>query len=203
MPTKLSIFNEALRILGQPRMTTPDAETEHGRQLRDAWEGAVMACYEAGNFNHTIKRVELSRLDTTPAWGYQYYYELPTDFVRIAEITQSGMPNDPLVDYEIEDGGLAADADKVYVKYVSSELLILTPGEWSQSFSDFVAAKLAVRTAPKLASSNIELAMEHEKRYRLRSLSLDAIQNPPARRIPGRWASAARGARRNQEQGRW
>lgn len=203
MPTKLSVFNEALRILGQTRLTTPDAETEHGRQLRDAYDGAVMTCYESGNFNHTIKRVELSRLGTTPAWGYQYYYGLPTDFLRVAEISASGVPNDPLVDYEIEDGGLATDSDKVYLKYVSSELLVLTPGEWSQSFADFVSATLALRVAPKVASSNIELAMEHEKRYRAKALSLDAIQNPPARRIPGRWASAARGARRNQEQGRW
>jgi hypothetical protein len=203
MPTKLSIFNEALRLLGQPRLTAVDVETEHGRQLRDAWEGAVMACYEAGTFNHTVKRVELSRLGTTPVWGYQYYYGLPVDFVRVAEISQSGVPNDPLVDYEIDDGGLATDVDKVYLKYVSSELLILTPGEWSQSFADFVAATLAVRTAPKLASSNIELAMEWEKRYRLKALGVDAIQNPPQRRYPGRWAMAARGARRNQEQGRW
>jgi hypothetical protein len=203
MPTKLSIFNEALRILGQPRLTTPEAETEPARQLRDAYEGAVMACYEAGNFNHTIRRAVLARLGTTPAWGYQYYYQLPTDFKKVAEITSSGLPDDPLVDYEIEEGGLATDADAVYLKYVSSELLVLTPGVWSQSFADFVSGTLAARTAPKIASSNIELAVEWEKRHRLKALAIDAVQNPPRRRIPGRWAASARGARRNQEQGRW
>lgn len=193
MATKLSVFNEALRILGQPPLASPDANNEHGRQLRDAWEGAVLWCYEQANWNHTIVRVTLSRLADAPAWGYSYYYQLPTDFVRVAEISETGMVDDPLTAYEIENGKVATNAEQVYLKHVSSELLTLTPGEWSQSFSDLVSAELAVRTAPKLAASNIEMALETRKQRTPQAKSLDAIQNPPQRRRMGNWARAARG----------
>jgi hypothetical protein len=202
MPTKLSVFNGAMQILAQSLLTDPDVNIEAGRHLREAWVPAVMACYEEGSFNHTITRAALARLDDGPTFGYQYYYQLPTDFVRVVEISSSGMPGDALTAYENENGKIATDADAVYLKYVSNELLTLTPGEWSQSFADFVSSELAVRAAPKINGAKLDDAIKHRERNRKKSLGLDAIQNPPAPRRQGRWTSAARGMGRNTEQGR-
>jgi hypothetical protein len=198
MTTKLLVFNEALRILGNPILSSVDQAGEDARQLRDAYIPSVMACYEAGNWKSAIIRAELSRLATTPSWGYSYYYALPADFVRVVDISETGAIGDDLDEYVIENGNIATNAETVYLRYISSELVTLTPGEWTQAFADFVSATMAVRCAPKLNAAALEAASQFQEKYRLMALAVDAIQNPPARRKPGTFVKAVRyGARYN------
>jgi len=201
MATKLSVFNEALRILAQPLVASPSGPGEDLRQLNGAWDSVIRACYEIGNWNFLVTRAELARAAEVPVWGYSYYYTLPTDFSRVVEISETGVNHDPLLRYEIERGKVATNVETVYLKYISTNIAAITPGDWSQAFADYVGASLALRTAPKLNPANLELADGLVKSSRVRALSTDAIQNPPAMRQQGNWARAARGMRRNQEQG--
>jgi hypothetical protein len=201
MATKLSTFNEALRILAQPGLGSTSGNSEEHRVLNGAWDDVIKAAYEIGNWNFLLTRAILSRHASVPVFGYQYYYTLPTDFARVAEISRTGVAHDPLLRYELERGKIATDAEAVYLRYVSTNIEAITPGDWSQAFADFVGATLALRCAPKLNAANLSLADGLVKSSRVRALSIDAIQNPPAERQQGSWARAARGMRRSQEQG--
>lgn len=201
MPTKLQVFNESLRILGQPLLSTPDQAGEDGKQLRDAYEGAVNWCYEQGNWNSAIERAELAQAATPPSWGYDYYYELPAAFKRLVDISETGTRWDDHTDYQLENGKIATNAATLYIRYISSELVTLTPGEWTQAFSDFVSATLAFRCAPKINASALSSAAEQMENNRRIALGVDAVQNPPAVRKPGSFVRAIRGVR-NREQGR-
>lgn len=195
MPTKLSVFNKALRILGQPALGTVDQNDEAGRFLRASWDETVNACYEVGNWNSAIERAELAQSVTVPTWGYSYYYELPDDFVRLVQITQSGDINEDFTGYRIENGMVATNAETLFIRYVSSNLLTLAPGEWSQAFADFVSASLAVDCAPKLNPTGLELASAMQDKFRKTALAIDGIQDPPAERKPGSFVMALRGYR--------
>lgn len=190
MPTKLSVFNQALQILGQTMLTSPDAEIESGRQLRAAWEAAVSYCYEVGAWTFISKRATLARNGGTPDFGYSYYYDLPSDYMRTLFISATGLMTDPLLDYQPENGMIATNAEAVYLRYVSRDLATLAPGNWSQAFADYVSANLAVRVAPKLNPSALEAASQTEQKNRIFALSSDAVKNPPARRRPGTFVQA-------------
>ncbi len=201
MPTKLSVMNQALHILGQTQLTAPDAEITSGRNLREAWDSTVAACFEVANWTFLTKRVELGRLAVVPAFGYKYYYELPGDYIRTVQISATGEPRDMLLDYELESGMIATNAEHLYLRYISRDLTP-NPGDWSQAFADYVSASLAVRTAPKLNPSALEAASQIEQKNRIFAVSSDAVKNPPAQRRQGSLTRAVtRGSRYNTEQG--
>lgn len=201
MPTKLGIFNESLRILGQTLLTTPDAQVESARQLRDAWDSVVPACYEIAPWKFLTTRAVLARSVDTPVFGWDYYYDLPGDYVRTVQISPTGRPDDDLTDFDIEKGKVATNAGALYLRYISSDLMTLAPGDWTQAFADLVGATLAIRTAPKLNPSALEAASQMEARYRTTALSTDAIKSPPPRRQKGSLARAVTLGNRLSEQG--
>lgn len=202
MSTQLLIYNEALRILGQPPAASTTDVTEDVNQLNGAWPSVVASCMAMGTWTFLMKRAQLPLDVSTPTWGYQFYYTLPNDFSRLCEISESGFPGDELLDYETEQGKIATNAATVFIKYISNNTVAITPGAWSQDFADFVSAALAVRIAPKINPSGLELANAELKTYRGRALGSDAIQNPPAARQPGNWARAPRGLS-NRREGGW
>lgn len=192
MPTKLNVFNGALLILAQPIMVSPFDVREDGKLLRERWEAAVNAAYEIGDWNSAIVRKKLSQSATAPEWGYKYYYPLPPDFVRMVQINSTGQRHDDDIEYQIEGKGIATDASDIYIRYVSSELLVLVPGEWSQSFADYVSASLAFLVAPKINASQLQAASQIMEQRRKVALAVDAVQSPPEIRKPGNFVRAVR-----------
>jgi len=146
MATKISVFNTALGYMGKTALQSPEDDDENGRTLRSHWVPAVDAAFESGGWNFAMKRVQLSRTSPAPTFGFEYYYNLPSDWQRIIYVSATGFENDPLLFYEEEDGKIATNADRVYLKYVSN-LSRFEVGKWSQAFADYVAGELADRSA--------------------------------------------------------
>ena len=200
MASKLGCFNGALGLLTQPTLTTPNPSpsTEASRLLNDNWQSTVEWCFEQGDWDFAIERDELSRLATAPAWGYTYYYNLPADVLRIVAASESGLIDDRLLRYKVENGKVATDAATLYLAWVSSNA-IDTPGKWSESFARFVAAELALRCI-KLNIGSAQVIDQERKRAMKLALGVDAVQGPPSLNRPGRWARSIRGRFRNSEQ---
>lgn len=192
MPDKLSVFNGAIRILAQPLLGSPDDQRDDARQLRAAFEPAVNACYEAGNWKSGIKRVELAQAAQGPVFGYQYYYTLPGDFVRLVQITGSGQRFDDLILYEMEAGKIATDAPNIFLRYVSRDLITLAPGSWTQAFADYVSARMAFLAAPKVNAGALQAASQIMEDAEKTALSVDAVRDPPEIRRPGNFVRAVR-----------
>lgn len=192
MPTKLGVFNSCMRILAQPLLVSPDDQREDARQLRDAFEPAVNACYEAGNWKSGIKRVQLSRLDDAPVFGYQYYYGVPNDFIRLVQISSSGQRFDDMILYEFEGGKIATDATQVFLRYVARDLISLAPGSWTQAFADYVSARMAFLAAPKVNSGALSAASQMMEDAEKTALAVDAVRDPPELRRPGSFVRAVR-----------
>lgn len=192
MATKLSVFNDALGMLGQTLLESADEEGEDGDVLRGHWDSAVTLCHEKTSWDHAKVRHKCARLSATPTFGYTYYYAIPADCLRILRVSETGEETDDLLDYRIENNRLATDVETVYIVYVS-ETAKDSPGKWSESFAHFVATEIAVRSAPKLNPSSKEDALKERKKALSDAIGLDATQNPIRERRHGSWARAARG----------
>ena len=200
MPDQLGIFNEAARICGQSDLQNIDEQSETGRQLRNSWLPAVRYCFEQSGWQITEKRAILARSATAPAFGYAYYYNLPADCLRVLAVSETGEPDDAPLRWRLEGGQIASDAETIYLLYATHDKMAL-PGQWSQTFGDWVAAEIASRVAPRLNPKAVELAMGLAKKRRVEARNLDAMQQPAKQHRPSSWAMAPRSGR-NTEQGR-
>ena len=200
MPTKLTVFNSALGLLAQPLMEDADAAGTDGDTLRSHWDSVVDLCHEKTAWDQAKTRAILAQSATTPTHGYDYYYTLPADCLRILRLSPTGAIGDDLIHYEPEMGKIATDATAVYITYVSSTSRTAV-GRWSESFAYYVATELAVRAAPKLNSSALDFVTKERKKALSDAVGLDAAQGPPIERRHGSWSRAARGGTSNREQG--
>jgi hypothetical protein len=200
MPTKLSVFNGALAMLGQPLMSSDQDPGEDGETLRGLWDQVVEMCHEKTAWDFAKLRAECARLSETPIHGYTYYYALPNDCVRLLTVSESGAPNDEITAWEGEPGKIATDASRLYITYVSDQSMTQI-GRWSTSFGRYVSTELAFLASPKINSSATEEIAKERRKAISDAIGLDAAQGPPRRRPHGAWASAARGNYRFRKQG--
>jgi len=200
MATQLTVFNSCLGLLAQALMDDADAAGTDGDVLRAHWDAVVDFCHEKTAWDQAKTRAILAQSATTPTHGYDYYYTLPADCLRILWLSPTGEIGDDLIHYEIETGKVATDATAVYITYVSSTSRTAV-GRWSESFAYYVATELAVRAAPKLNSSALDFVTKERKKAISDAIGLDAAQGPPKQRRHGAWARAARGGTSNREQG--
>lgn len=201
MPTKLSVWNEALSILGRAPINDPEEASETTRVLADHWSRSPTMVFEEATWNCAVRRVALQRSATAPTFGYLYYYPLPADCSRIITVSDSGNEGDAFEAWTEEAGKIATDATTLYLVYVKAGV-IDTPGAWTQALADYISADIAERAAPRLASDKLEHAMGMRKRRRKHALAQDAMRSPPRRLAHGQWVSARLGNIRNSEQGR-
>lgn len=75
MPTKVSIFNETLYLLGKPRITNPSQSVE----LTDIYETQRDLVLRAHPWNFAQEFYTVSNDATAGSWKYTYTYTLPTD----------------------------------------------------------------------------------------------------------------------------
>lgn len=196
MPTKVGIWNEALTVLGRSLVNNDEATGEVGRLFTNLWERVPNAVLEEYDWNSAIVRIEIQRLDETPAHGYDYYFQMPNDWAKIVQLNDTGEERDPFEDWREEQGKIATNAERLYLWYVS-EASVDSIGRWSQALADYVAAEMAVRGAPLLAPKLLEFALDNRKRKRRLAMSLDARSNPPKRHTPGTWVRSRLGGIRN------
>lgn len=199
MPTKLSVYNQALGLLAQPTIASTESTKEDVRVLNSFWDGVVDLCHEATGWDFAKVRAELARQASVPAFGYSYYYSLPADLLRILKLSETGEEGDELLNYETEPGKIATNAETVYCLYVSNTSRTQV-GRWSEAFGRYVACELALISSGKINSSREDFIAKQLKRAKSDAVGLDATQGPVQRRRHGSWSRAARGYVSSREQ---
>lgn len=201
MPSVLGIWNEALALLGLMPLSDLNGTSDAARQMGDLWTRVPAAILEEADWNSAMTRVALGRLDETPAHGYAYFYQMPSDVVRIVYLNDTGDEDDPFEAWQEEQGKIATGAEAVYLWYISNEGQI-NPGKWQQVLADYVAAEMAARAAGRLAPKLLAGVMDERNRRQRMAKAIDGKNNPPRRHRPGRWARARLGGIRGSEHGR-
>lgn len=196
MTTRLALYNAALLILGERKLASLSEAREPRRALDDAYDDGVAYCLEAGFWNFAMRAVQIGHdLIVTPSFGYSYAFIRPTDIVRTFQFGSTATFDPPLMDIVDEQNYWYANVDPIYVKYVSNDVTYgMDLAQWSESFSDYVANRLAVKTCRRITGkSPDEEMMREEKKAQAIARSKDAMDEPTRFPPRGTWVRSRTG----------
>lgn len=199
MTDQLTIYNSALRLLGERKITLVE-QREPRYLLDDVWDNnGLKRCLEMGSWNFAIKEVALEYDSSIePEFGFTRAFEKPSDWVRTAGVYGSGEMKIPLIYYKDCGGFWSSDLDTLYLRYVSDdESYGMDLSLWPESFTALVEhffAKEICFSLTKNANMREELRKEFKKRL-IEAKSKDAHGEAPAFRPPSSWITSRLGAR--------
>ncbi len=134
------IYNRALSFIGQPRITAPTEDSKAARTCNGVWDEIRDEVLRVFPWRCVTKRAALSLLVAVPAFGFDHYFQLPTDFLRMVCM------EDADTIYEVEGDKLLCDDETAKIKYVYRETD-------ANKYDSILCSVLAVRLAAEIAFS--------------------------------------------------
>jgi hypothetical protein len=197
-PTQLSLYNRALRVLGETPLGALTDNRPARHLLDDSFtnDNAIETCLEQGLWNFAMRTVEASfDPDVTPDFGLRFAFSKPEDWVRTAMLSVSPYFSEPLLQYVDEQGYWYCDHQVLYIKYVSKDAAFgsdLTL--WPESFSSFFAHYLALDICRSLTKSEekVETVTKQYLATRSEARSKDAMNEPPKFLATSSWVASRR-----------
>lgn len=196
--TKLSLYNGALRNLGEGKLASLSEDRGPRRILDDIWDsGAVDACLERGQWNFAMRTVKADYSPSVePSFGYQRAFDKPVDWIRTTGLCSDEYFNFPLNQYRDEAGFWYADLDTIYVRFVSNhETYGNDLSLWPESFVKCMELYLAVEACEPItqsASKLDKLSRSLEKAFTF-ARGKDAMDEATSFPPQGRWATSRMG----------
>lgn len=185
MASTTQIVNRALQLVGQEPISSLDESTPSAKTCKLAWDDVKNAVLRSHAWASVSKRVRLSRLAETPAWEFQYYYQLPSDFLRIVEV-------EPQSVYTREGNRLLSNEKELSILYVheTEDVNLFGP-----ILSMAIAYKLASEIAYKFtASTSLEGRLNQKYEDILaEARGVDAREKKRKKTHKTNWLKARRG----------
>jgi hypothetical protein len=172
MASETDICNIALIELGEEQIMSLTEGSKAARLCNLVYDDTRDAVLREHPWNFSIKRVELAKLTTNPAFEYDSQFQLPSDCLRVVRT------DDSLDPYRVEGNKLLSYNDSVKIEYISRI-------EDTSRFDSLFVEVLAVRIAAKLSynlSDNNNLTQFLEQKYRDRlkqAKSMDGQEGIP------------------------
>lgn len=157
MADQTTIVNRALSLLGAEPIINLTDDTPEAKIANRFYNESRKSILSEVLWNFATKRETLNISTFAPAWirdQVNYVFQLPSDIVRIFEISTSG------VTWRVEGQYLYADTDEIGIKYVYD---MTDTTKFSPSFVDAFADKLAADMCYAVNNSNTEAKLLLEK----------------------------------------
>jgi len=203
MPSKLSIYNGALTILGERKLASLTENRPNRHKLDTIWDNEfVDRLLQYGQWNFAGRTVQLEYSPSvTPSFGLQYAFDKPDDFVRTMGVCHDEYFNLPITRYSDEASWIFADSEIIYLKYVSNDSQ--WGGDyslWPPNFTEFAEHYMAYKAAPTIAGMNFnERELERkQKTLLMEAKATDAMESPTKFAPKGGWARSRQGFRSGQ-----
>lgn len=194
MATETGICNSALSKLGNNRINSLTEGTPAANLCLEQYGKLRDHLLRSHGWNFAANRVKLAQLSSTPAFGYDFQYALPSDWMRTITVHPADSRTTHITDYATEsapDEGrvLRTDCPDVYLRYVRK---LEDPNVMDPAFREALAWRLAMELAVPLAKSGglrdrmvagFEDALATAK-------SIDGQDDPPQKLPEGSWLSA-------------
>lgn len=197
--TKLQLYNIAAFAIGEEKFTDISEDRESRRAMDEVYDrgkGFVFAVLEQGHWNHGMRAVKVdASTSVTPAFGFTFAHDKPTDFVKLNMISADESFTEPLNQYEFEGDYIYTFVDPLYMRYVSNDALFGGDfSRWPDSFSEWAGTWLAKQIAPKsLSEPDYKDLLDKEKKLLRTARARDASMEP-TRFVPlSTWARSRYG----------
>lgn len=195
MPSKTEIANRALTKLGAKRILSLSDNGTEASVMNSMFDTVMDAELRRHRWKFAMRRDSLPALATAPAWGYEYAYQLPADFLALVQV------NDLYVRGMKQQAPWTVEGDKILtnwpaplkVRYIwrVDNVNLLDP-----LFVEVLACKLAYEACEALTQSpqKRQLAGDEYKFAVAEAVRQDAIENPPDELQWGSWLDSRAGS---------
>lgn len=147
MASVVGICNNALIKLGQDTIISLTEDSKAARLCNQMYVPARDAVFRAHPWNSLVRRVELAQLSTTPAYGFSYKYQLPTDCLRV--LSTDKVEYDTEV-FKVEGRTILSDNSTLSILYIARET---DPNTYDVGLQEVIAARLAAEIAIGMTDS--------------------------------------------------
>lgn len=212
MASDVDIANLALVMIGAQRIGALTENSKNARELNAIYVSYRESELRAHNWSFAINRVVLPALATAPPFGFQWYYQLPPDFLKL--IQAGGFsPGLSLTDYRsFNEQAYAIEGDKIAwgsigpvhqygvplaqvsppnpvplkVRYIRR---ITDPTKFDSLFVTAFAARLALQVCEKITGSSDKdkNAAQMYQQAIADALRSNAIEKPPSPMMDDSW----------------
>jgi hypothetical protein len=117
MADKVSIYNMALRMIGESPVQSPTEDSENAASINDIYDITRLALLRQVPWNFAMKTGELAEITSETPPDFEKVYQLPSDIVKLIEIVNS-LTQEQTTYYEIRGSKLYCDLSSVCIKYV-------------------------------------------------------------------------------------
>ena len=200
MPTKLSIYNGALAVIGDRRLASLTDDVESRYKLDEIWDNDLIdRLLEMGQWNFAGRTIELTASPSvTPSFGYQYGFDNPTDWIRTMQLCYDEYFQQPMTKYSSESAWWFADTEVIYVQYVSND--VQYGGDltlWPRNFTEMAEHYVAMKVAPRLTGLDFDSdkLLGLWKMWLREAKATDAMEEPTKFAPKGSWVRSRQGGR--------
>jgi len=194
MATEAGICNSGLSKLGNNRINSLTEGTPAANLCLEQFDKLRDDLLRSHDWNFAASRVKLGQLSATPAFGYDYQYALPSDWMRTISVHPDKGGAQLLTDYvtessETEGRVLQANVTDVYMRYVRK---LEDPNVMDPAFREALAWRIAVELAVPLAKSGSlrdRMTAGFENALAV-ARSVDGQDDPPGALPDGDWVTA-------------
>lgn len=174
MATAVSICSNALLMLGAQTINDLEENTDRARLAANLYPSVRDSMLRSHPWNCCIKRELLAPLVDKPAFGWQFQFSLPGDYLRVINVTTGGYP----IHYGIEGQKILADAASIELLFVFRNE---TEATWDSALVEIMTLAMAAKMAYAITSSTSEKqARENELEFALRKArAVDGQEEPP------------------------
>ena len=185
MASIIQVANRALTKLGSARITSLSDDTKAARSISNCFDDLRDDELRAHRWQFAMKRTSLAALSDTPAFGYNYQYAVPADFLRI-DMVDDRFPAavmDNYIDAEylewtLEGNVILTDIGApLKLRYIAQ---VTDPTEWDTNFREALASRIAMEVAEDLTQSDTKkqaAAKDYDRAIR-QAIRINAIERP-------------------------
>ena len=183
--SKLLIYNNALQLLGERRLSNLYEDREPRYVLDEAYSlELVNHCLELAKPRFAVSSVKLASPSVSAVHGLDSVYTFPTDY--LSTLSDPGVHgsngsffadedlSQPVDRYIMEGNTVATDiATNLWMRYITSNRALSV---WTPTFGRLVSAYLAKEVASRLNPSRIEIAEAAYEKALSVAISLEGIK---------------------------
>lgn len=159
MASQVEIANRALTKLGAARIISFGDDNKQARAVQSMFAIVRDAELRAHVWSFAVKRASLAALVSTPDWGFEYEYELPSDCLRLLQVndffqgpSMDDYRNQSTAEYMLEGNKILTDyTAPLKIRYIKREQ---DTAQWDSTFVEAIACRLAAEMAEDLTQSN-------------------------------------------------